>query len=274
VNQVKERLNDADLVLFEYHPYSVPFAVDNRTPVLGLGQRATHRWPDVLAWLCAEAETNMVMVITPWACPAIEAGVQFEPAFSVTGQFSRVRAKTSLPAKYEQRNVVLHAYRIDSLRLGDVPKSCEKIMDGGVIGIRGGWGRSGFHLTSPEGERLPAVWTIEGSQVVGPVPPPGSSVQLTVVGSSSQKDATAKQALLIIPPWSGAPTEVIVSNGYCNASVVLQRPVSESESCPSTGLYTLHTAIPYDPASEGIRGFRKDLGILLHCIRFVVEAAE
>ena len=181
-----------------------------------------------------------------------------------------MKAKLFFPAEPGTRVIENHFMRVVPLVPGETAAQA-KCLDGGPIALRGGWGRSGMSLTLPDGSKVPATWSREGSGIIGPVPPVGRSVRVILKAASARADA---QTLLIQPPWSTNSVSVVVPPKYAVMEVSIPRPASAHEdlTCTSpTGVYRLHAQTPYDPAIEGIHGFSRDLGALIHAIDIAVE---
>ena len=270
VDAMTQKIGPAGLVVFDYFPFSVPFAVHNRLPVLGLGDYARGRWPEVMGWLSSTPglAAGHVWVATTWKNPGLEEGVILQPMGGVTGRFPRVKSKTCLPA-------VETTGRMDVALLAMVPLPAEspallatdKFLDGGPLALRGPWDLRLVKFKK-DGEELPAQWSREGSGVIGPVPAPGQSVVIALEGGFSARDPRrAGQWLTLTPPWRTPTARLCVSNTCIRVKLRLTRPAQDAAPLPRTGVYTLNTDIPYDPVAEGIRGYNHDLGILVHRIR-------
>ncbi len=259
------------LTLFDYYPYSVPLAVDGKTRALGLGESARKQVPELMRWLSGIARREPVVVVTAYANP----GVEDELALVETGMRSvtldRVKSKGALPAERALRTVSVTLLRAEPLSPDRAPPALHKIFDGGPLALRGPWGRAEMSLTAPGGSKVPAMWSREGSGVVGPVPPVGGSVRVVLDAAAARAEA---QTLLIQPPWSTNSVPVIVPSKYTEAEVMIPRLASAQEepAPPSrTGIYRLRSRAPYDPEGEGIHGFERDLGVLVHAIDIAVE---
>ena len=106
---------------------------------------------------------------------------------------------------------------------------------------------------------------------MGPVPIAGEAAEVTVIAAACRRGGAGAQELLIQPPWDAAPLSLMVSNNYSVVSGRIPAPGGAGGQ-HRTGVYTLTVRVPYDPTTEGIRGFDDDLGVLLHRITISAEA--
>lgn len=252
---VSERIGPDHWTVFDYHPHSVPYAADLTRPVLGLGERARDRWPEVAGWLSGVARTNSAWLATAWSPCTLEEGVRLAVVGESTGTFPIVKSKGFFPADPGIREVRHTFLRLESLEPGEVAPQ-EKILDGSPIGLRGPWGRI----------RTGATWSRQGSGIVGPVPPPGDAVEFEVecTWPAPGPEWTA-QTLRVTPPWGGEPLALDVRSGTQTLAGTLVRPVDDLPR-PPTGTFTLAVARPYDPAAQGLGGYDNDLGVLVRRI--------
>lgn len=95
-------------------------------------------------------------------------------------------------------------------------------------------------------------------------------MKITLTCAANRMDGKT-QTLLIRPPWSGESARIDVLNDMCRASADLTRPEDDSYS-GETGCYRIFSENPYNPACAGIKGFRKDLGALIHSVEFELPA--
>ena len=267
---VSDRLGTDRWVVFDYHPHSVPYAASLKQRVLGLNEASRDHWPEVAGWIASLVKTEEVWVATSWAPCALEDGFRLEEVFATTGSFPIVRTRMFLPAESGRCVIENHFMRAVPLVPGEKATQV-KCFDGSPIALRGPWGRGGMAFTLPDGSRAPALWSREGSGVVGPVPPVGGSVRIVLKAASSQG---TPQTLLIQPPWSTNAVSVVVPPDYTVTKVRIPRGESgrgERTFSSPTGVYRFHAKVPYDPAVEGIRGFNADLGALIHAVEIAVE---
>ena len=107
--------------------------------------------------------------------------------------------------------------------------------------------------------------------MIGPMPPPGGGVRVTMWASSGQ---AKPQLLTVAAPWPNGSVTLTIPAGYGQTAGVLQRPETATAWRSATGLYRLSAPTPYDPAREKMRGFDSDLGALIHRIDIqLVESA-
>ena len=272
VQEVKDVIGDR-LVLFDYHPFSFPFAVDNRTRAAGIGQGSLRRMDRVASWLAEMAATEDVWWASVYANPGLEDGVVLELVSMHTARLQRVVSRGALPAEeraFEIELALLRARRLESSEPDGLV--LDKVLDGGPLALREPWGHYRRSLTDEAGNRVPADWSREGSGVVGPVPPPGDSARVVIQGQSGR---AADEDLLLRVPWDDQDHVLSVSSAYGAHEIIIPRPESTSEQeIGLTGVYRLYSASPYDPAQEGIRGFAHDLGVLIHRIRIETIAGQ
>lgn len=254
------------LTFFDYHPYSVPFAVMETTRAIGLSERGYDGLPGIARWLSERARSEEVLWVTAYANPGLEDGVLLEEISRENVRLERAHSKAVLPAEFRERVIDMRVLRAVPLTNATPAAAVHKILDVGPLALRGPWGRSDVPLRTAEGQSLPARWTREGCGIVGPVPRPGESVRLTLVASACRKDPAACQTLRISPPWSTHAVEALVTNGATEVAIALRRDAGEDAFQGFTGTYTFRSPTPYDPAREGIKGFQTDLGVLVHSI--------
>ena len=257
---VAERLGTGRRVVFDYYPHSVPYAADLQHRVLGLGEMSWKRWPEVAAWLAPQARTEEVWVATSWSPTALEDGLRLEPVFAATGVFPVVRTKAFFPAERGVRTVNNVFFRAAPLAPGETAVQ-DKRLDGSPIGLRGPWGRV----------RNGATWTREGSGIVGPVPAAGAAAVFAAECEWAPPAADwPEQILLVTPPWGGAPLRLAVTTGVQTVTGRFAQPADDGERT-GTGLYVFRAERPYDPAAYGLRGYSRDLGVLLRRVIIRVE---
>jgi hypothetical protein len=251
------------LAFFDYQPFSFALAVDNRTRAFGIGQQRVRDIPEVLAWLRERAATQTVLIVSAYAPPGIEDGVQLVPLKSLAFTAQRIASKGALPAETRETGIPCNILAARPLAPSDRTAVLDKTFDRGPLALRGPWGRADIPMRLPDGKTLPAAWARQGSGMVGPVPPPGQSVAITVWASSAQKEP---QRVRIVPPWSGPPVELDLPAQYAERAVRLTRPAGAAYD-RATGVYSMSTERPYNPAADGVRGFDSDLVALIHRIR-------
>ncbi len=272
IREARDIINDR-LTFFDYHHYSLPFAVLPGMRVLGLGQEAEPQLDKVMQWLVEQGRIEPVLIGTAWSNPGLELGVALNEVGKTEMEYPVIRSRHTLPAEPSRRRISVAWLELTQAEVHD-PPSLDKILDGGPLALRGRWGRSDIALRSPEGEALPARWTRQGSKVVGPVPLPGQAVSVQLTAGAYRGDALDHQVILVEPPWGGDALELRVENPYTVVSGTLRRPKSDVEAASATDVYTLKSQHPYNPEAAGIRGFHGDLGVLLHRIRIHVECPD
>ncbi len=254
---------DADLVLFDYLPHSVPYAQVLPRKVLGLGEHSQGRWPDVATWLAVRSRTQDILLVTAWEPCTLESGVRLEPAGQSAIALPTYTGRTFFPPAPIDRNVRHTFMRMRPVEKAQVARQ-DKLMDESPIGLRGPW--------EPCRRRTdggPRRWSRQGSGIVGPVPAPGESIRFIIdcafTGTPPGRNA---QQLRIDPPWNAPPAELTVNAEWRPREIVLKRP-ADSNIPAVTGTYRLTVRHPYDPGRHGLRGYPRDLGVEVR--RIVIE---
>lgn len=258
------------LTIFDYHQYGSPFAALGQSSALALSYRISlEDRAEVMSWAVSQARDHPVIWITAYDNPGLEDGMRLEKVHQIRHVLPRLHAKRALPAEVRDHTLEMTFLQIHPLGPHQPPATLDKVLDRGSLALRGPWGRADIALTAPDGSRLRAYWTRQGSTVIGPVPEPGQSVIVELTAGASRRGDLDYQVMIVSPPWNGPPLELRVANHHTVARGILHRP--EYVDAPShTGEYVLTSQHPYDPAQEGIRGFDPDLGVLLHRIRMEV----
>lgn len=251
------------LTFFDYHPFSVPFSLMRQARVAGLSEYGYAALPGLISWLSGRALQEPVIIATAYINPGLEDGLVLRSLAHESLLTRTVRSKTSLPAELAERS-----FDIDLLAATPITNpsrlQVHKILDDGPLALRGPWGRQS--RIESGGKLLPARWSREGSALIGPLPPPGGSVAISVAAAASRDDHGSGQVLVLHPPWEGDGLRLAVSNSLTLASGVLTRPATATGKPAGTGIYHFHAEFPYDPAQAGIRGYENDLGARIHSI--------
>lgn len=256
------------LAFFDYLPFSFPFAVDNRTRALGWNEAAVDQFPGIIDWLGARAAEEEVLVVTAYQNPGLEQGMRLHAGEIFSFEVDRINAKAALPAYKFVRDITMQFLEVSTGDLSDPALAVDKVLDNGPLALRPPWGNTKRHMPH-DGQNLPVDWSREGSGIVGPLPLPGGSVRVRIWATSGRE---TPQQLWVQPPWNSTPVQVEISSEFQEVEVTLRTPAGIS-ALPDTGVYRLSSPTPYDPASEGIRGFPPDLGALIHRIRIDRVAA-
>jgi hypothetical protein len=256
------------LVFFDYYPASVPMAADGRTRALSSGMDYPEKsLPGLMRWLRTQALTQDVWLVAAHRNPGIEDGVVLKELGHRAAVFDRVESKGCLPARYVPKEMDWTLTRVEPLASNAASPALHKIMDGGRLALRGRWVYFVIDIPTPSGRTVPAMWSQQGSGVIGPVPPPGQSVRFVLGAASGRK---VPQTLFIQPPWTTNAVSVQVGTEYSETELVIPRQEEVAGQTPhpaGQGVYRIHAAVPYDPAEDGIRGPDHDLGALIHVIR-------
>ena len=257
------------LAFFDYHPFSVPFAVQPGSRVLGLSEFGKDKLPGMIKWLEEKAANEEVLLVSAYSNPGLEDNIVLKDIARETGRFEIAHSKTVLPAERRWRNVDLSIMRVIPVSSADHVVLC-KTFDDGPLALRGSWGKG--RPIKVDGKMLPARWSREGSGVIGPVPLPGQSVRVSIEGAADRDDGIEGQILRIRPPWDGKTLSLAVSNDFTRVSGVLSKGGDQKDGGKRTGIYSICAEKPYDPGKVGIKGYENDLGARIHMIR--IEAAS
>ncbi len=262
---------DGALTIFDYHHYGSPFvALDRGSTLILYDHISLEDQGEVFTWAAKEAIHRSVIWITVFDNPGLEHGVRLEQIQTIQDKLPRLHAKRVFPAEVHIHPLSMSLLQMRPLTPDQPLPPLDKIMDNGPLARRGPWGRGDISLPAPDGERLPATWTRQGSAIIGPIPPPGQSVQVELTAGAHRSGGLDHQIMIITPPWDGPPLEMRVENPHTVVTARLQRPADFDHLSETTGKYTLTSRYPYDPSTQGIQGFASDLGVLLHRIRIEV----
>lgn len=265
VDRMMDRFG-SDLVVFDYHPWSIPLAVRGTGRVFGFGPYAFDRIGEFVQWIAAAARNETVYLLSAYGGGWVEEGVSLEEVGREKLSLEVVRGKQSFPSVKDERVVDLRVLRVTPAGSGP-PAVMERALDGGEFGLRPPWGRRDVGIKMGDGSRLPAFWSREGSGVVGPVPPPGGSLHVSLWAGAYRRGGPERQVVRIVPPWEGPPLTLEVANDYGLTGGLLQRPAGGKGVQGGTGTYRIYAEKPYDPGRDGIGGFSGDLGVLIHKVR-------
>lgn len=271
VIQEVTNLTNGALTIFDYHQYGSPFAAMGQGSVLALSNRISlDDRGEVVAWAASEARKRPVTWVTAYDNPGLEQGIRLEKIHRVTQTLPRLHAKWALPVVVRDHHLDMALLRVIPFAPSQPLATLNKVLDRGSLSLRGPWGRCDIALPAPDGTRLRACWTRQGSTVIGPVPDPGQSLLVELTASAARRGALDHQVMIITPPWDGPPLELRVENAHTVIRGELHRPAHAIDAPSQTGKYVLTSRHPYDPSLEDIRGFEPDLGVLLHRIRMEV----
>jgi len=265
VERMEERFGEST-VFFDYHRYSVPFAVGVGNRVFGFGSYAFEGMPRLMEWLAGAAGKEEILLVSAYREGWVEEGVTLVEVDGEPVTLKRARGKRGFPAVRAEKKLDLRTFRLLPEE-GDPPAVMEKVFDGGRFGLRPPWGRRDIPLRTKDGRNKPAFWSREGSGIVGPLPPPGGVVAVELHAGASRKDNRGDQGVLIRPPWQGDSLRLSVGNSYSVSSGLLRRPADADAPGGGTGVYRIYAEEPYNPRKSGIRGFSRDLGVLLHKVK-------
>jgi hypothetical protein len=269
VKDLLERIGSR-LTFADDYRLSVPLGVSGRTRVVGLTeQRGDWLGPVFGLWLAQVARGEEVYCLSTHSSPGLEQGVGLDTVDVFSFDLPIVRSKYALPAVIDTNRVRCALMRVRPLEPAGVMPVLDKVLDGSPLCLRGPWGRSHDRLKLPGGEPCRALWTRQGSGIVGPVPLVGGRVQVSLRATFAARSPTAEQRMVLTPPWLSGGVEFTVTNGWTEIEQTLSGPVSEWADGP-TGVYRFSAVHPYAPSAEGIRGYESDLGVLLQRVRIQV----
>ena len=260
VKQVEVKLDDR-LTFFDYQPLSFPFAVNNHSRILGIGDRSGESIPEVMRWIKIQSQNHEVMIASAYEPTLLEDGLQLIPISRERIVVERIQSKRALPAETKPSEISIQLMKAAYHGSPSTNMAQNKVFDGGPLGLRGPWGRNNITIPDPSGTRLPATWSRESSGIIGPIPPPGSDVEIVIWATSGQDKP---QSLTVTPPWPDGSVTLSIPATYCRTSLRLKRPGIDTAKRAATGIFRFTSPTPYDPAREGIKGFHSDLGVLIH----------
>lgn len=263
----------SDLAIIDYHPWSIPLAAVPGSRVLGIGPGRVHDAGAAIPHLMAQADGRRVLFLSAYETHAVlEQDAVLVPVQTYQFHLPHIHSKRALPAVEKEYPMTLTLLKSRRLNDSEWTRRYTRVMGSGVLGFRGPWGRTDIPLKDTAGLNLPARWSREGSGLIGPMPLPGEAVTLTLTCAANRQDGKT-QTLLIMPPWSDEAAFLDISNSICTVSVSLTRPPDRLMS-GETGNYRIYSVHPYNPARDGIRGFKKDLGALIHSVTFEVQSQD
>lgn len=255
-DQLQTDMSDADIVFFDYHRHSTPYACKLKKPVFGLGQFATGNWPAIEKWLADSASTGNVVIASSYTPCQLEDGVVLKPhngKTSCTVSLTYPKSKMFLPAVKAEKTISISLLDVIPISDSTVTNLVQhKIMDGGPIGIRGNW----FQRSGKDG-----MWSRENSGIIGPVHP-GKITMVIEAQWFPPSDEWEKQVLVITPPWKEPQERIELQAERKISTVTFDCPAQNT----TTGIYTITAEEPYSPAKFGQNGYPDDLGALIYSI--------
>lgn len=261
------------LTVFDYHQYGSPPAALLQADVLALSHgSATVPPAPVMDWIAARSADKTVLWATAYDNPGLEQGIRLEQIAEIRQELPRLYSKRVFPLEARPHSFFLRLLRIHPIASEDPLPALDKTLDAGPLALRGPWGRGDIALHAPDGKRLSARWTREGSKIIGPMPEPGGYVFIELTAAAAHQNALGHQVMHVIPPWNGPALELRVGNTHTVVRGALFRPNHATEPPTMTGQYTLSSPYPYNPSLYGIHGFETDLGVLLHRVRMALTA--
>ena len=248
-----------DLVVFDYFPHAVPFAWDRRRHVVGLGAHAASKWPRVARWIARRARKEKVLVVSSYRMAAMERLFALEPVATVSNGVSNVKSRTFRDAATERATIVNTLAWVVPFRGNRAGARKQEVWPGGSpVGLRGAW----FNPGAKKG--LDGAWSRAGAGIVGPLPSPGKNVAATFdLSWFPPKGGPSNQIVRVDYPGNRYVALMKVTAGRHEISLTF---VSE-DPLADTGVYTIATPKPYDPAQYGMTGYPPDLGIFVHAAR-------
>ncbi len=257
------------ITLFDYFHHGVPYMSSTSRGIFGVSEymaRDLEHGP-VMAWLAAEARVGTVVQVVSSYTPVpsiVEDGIWLEKGATASAKLQAAKTKAFFPVRRDARKIDNTFYRAHAVTEENLRYAVQiKKLDGGPLGLRPPWGRS------VRGGR----WTMEGSGIVGAVPPPGGSVEIVLLANwfpPDGSDGWREQTIAVNPPFEAPPLEFRIPAsddasmaGAVAVTGVVTRAASDNVGRPSTGVYRINAATPYTPSDYGIRGFGGGLGVVL-----------
>ena len=268
MTDLDRRMKNDALVFYDYYPHSVPMQWDLDRSFFGLNEAVAKEQghAPAMAWLADEAKRRSVEIISSYAAAPrslVEDGLLLKSSGSYHWQIERFAPLGSLrvaPKPVPIDQACYNVAPIDESNRFDAVQT--KILDGGPLGLRPPWGR----------KVKDGMWSLEGSGIVGTLPPLGEEVAITVKARwFPPNDGWSNQVLVVTPPFKGEPLEFTVPAGgepvVCEG--VIARPFEPEPNLALTGVYRIHAKTPYNPEEHGIRGFGEGLGAVIESIDIV-----
>lgn len=253
------------LTLFDYYPHSVPHQWNLRQSVFGLNEAVAKELghAPVMAWLADEAKRRPVSIISSFGGESpelVEDGLSLSQPYTHQDRVCRYSPAGCLYV--EPKSVIILRTYYKGTRITEANREQavqNKGFDGSPLGLRPPWGR----------KVEDGVWSMEGSGIVGTLPPPGGEVAITVKARwFPPHDGWSNQVLVVTSPFEGEPLEFTIPAGgkpvVCEG--VIARPVDSAPDSAFTGIYRIHAKTPYNPDEHGIRGYGDGLGAVIESI--------
>ena len=253
------------LTLFDYYPHSVHHQWNLRQSVFGLNEAVAKELghAPVMAWLADEAKRRPVSIISSFGGESpelVEDGLSLSQPYTHQDRVCRYSPAGCLYVEPKSVIILRTHYEVRRITEANREQAVQnKVLDGGPLGLRPPWGRK------VEG----GVWSMEGSGIVGTLPPPGGEVAITVKARwFPPHDGWSNQVLVVTPPFEGEPLEFTIPAGgdpvVCEGAIV--RPFDAAPDAVFTGVYRIHAKTPYNPDEHGIRGCGDGLGAVIESI--------
>lgn len=256
--ELKSGFSDADLVFFDFHSHSTPFACKLDKPVFGLGNFATARWNWVEKWLASTASTGKTVIATSYAPCMLEDGLVLKPHnghSAFTANFTTPKSAEFIPAVNTSRKFtisLLDAVPLSAISVTNLVQY--KLLDGGPIGIRGNW----YEPSRKEGR-----WSSDNSGIIGPVHPGKIKMTIDAQWFPPSKD-WGTQSITVKPPWAGGVSQSITLNENRQTITVFFDGPKKS----GTGKYTFSApkkfSAPFKIGDKKV--LVKDLGAVFYSI--------
>lgn len=257
------------ITLFDYFHHGVPYMSRTSRGIFGVSEYVAGdlEHGPAMAWLAAEARAGTVVQVVSSYTPVpsiVEDGIWLEKGATASAKLQAAETKAFFPVRRGARKIDNTFYRAHAVTEENLRYAVQiKKLDGGPLGLRPPWGRG------VRGGR----WTMEGSGIVGAVPPPGGSVEIVLLANwfpPDGSDGWREQTIAVNPPFEAPPLEFRIPAsddasmaGAVAVTGVVTRAASDNVGRPSTGVYRINATTPYTPSDYGIRGFGGGLGVVL-----------
>lgn len=244
----------ADLVVFDYFPAAVPYAV-LRGNVLGLAPHAYAKWPDVARWLSDQAASGRrVFIASSYGdTPPCEEGFLLEKCATFSAARQVVKSKSFLDATPVATRESLSLSRLVPYGAAAPDAAIAQTLEfsGSPLALRGQWAKA-----ARGGE-----WCRRGSAFIAPLPSPGTNVIARLdLEWTPPEGAPRTQMIAVRPQGESIVSLLTVPEGRHTIEAVF----TSSKALPPAGQYDILVPRPFDPSAYSIRGFPGDLGVVFH----------
>lgn len=253
------------LTFFDYHLHSMPHQLRTDRQIFGLNEHVgrAHEHAAVVAWVAGEAAAGRsvcVLSAYPGVASIVEDGLLLRLTAQTNVVATRTLTRAFFPISQISHPILTSVYAGEALAESNLGAAVQHARPAASpLGLRPPWGR----------RAQGGVWSVSGSGVVGPLPPPGGGVRVCVeVSWIPPEPGWSHQVLVVTPPFAGDALELSVPAGtnVCVTGVLMPQ-TGTAERAGFSGVYRLDVRRPYDPSAYGISGYRSDLGVVVYSVR-------